>query len=41
MSIVGVSEDVIDELADRGYDTLTKRERAVVEFAEQVASLSA
>lgn len=36
MSIAGVSEDVIDELSDRNYETLDDRERAVVEFAEQV-----
>jgi uncharacterized peroxidase-related enzyme len=36
MSIAGVSEKTIDELADGNYGTLSKRERAVVEFAEQV-----
>lgn len=36
MSIADVSEDVIDELADGNYETLADRERAVVEFAEQV-----
>jgi uncharacterized peroxidase-related enzyme len=36
MSIAGVSEDVIDELAEGDYGTLSAEERAVVEFAEQV-----
>lgn len=36
MSIAGISEDVIGELADGDYETLPERERAVVEFAEQV-----
>lgn len=36
ISIAGVSEEVIDELADGNYDTLGERERAVVEFAERV-----
>ena len=38
MSIAGVSEEVIDELAAGNYDTLDERERAVVEFAEQVSN---
>lgn len=36
MSIADVSEDVIEALADGNYETLDERERAVVEFAEQV-----
>jgi uncharacterized peroxidase-related enzyme len=38
MSIAGVSEAVIDELAEGNYETLDERERTVVEFTEQVTA---